>query len=61
MISKLSGPVKIEIEYELPVTHLDETTAGVTYHFTWRGDEILSMTPNTAWLPFYPADDINEL
>lgn len=54
MISKQPGPAQIQVEYALPVTYLDETTDGVTYHFTWRGDEIISMTLNTDWLPFYP-------
>ena len=55
LISKTSRPTHIQIDYDLPVTRIDEVTDGVSYHFTWRGDEILSMTPNTDWLPFYPT------
>ena len=55
VIPKSPRPARIQIEYGLPITHLDETTDNVTYHFTWRGDEVLFVTPNSEWLPFYPA------
>jgi hypothetical protein len=53
-VSSLPAPAQVCVEFDLPLTHLDEVTDGVSYRFTWRGDEILAMTPNTAWLPFYP-------
>ncbi len=55
MVPRQTGAAQIQVEFDLPVTHLDETTDGVTYHFTWRGDEVLSMSPNSDWLPFYPG------
>jgi DUF1680 family protein len=54
-VSRLEAPAHIRLSYDLPVRQMDEETDGVNYHFTWRGDEIMSMTPNTDWLPFYPA------
>jgi hypothetical protein len=55
-VPRQAAPAQVQVEYGLPVTMLDETTDGVTYHFSWRGDEINAMTPNTDWLPFYPGD-----
>ena len=55
LLSRPPGPAHVQVEHDLPVTELDETTDGVTYHFTWRGDEILSVKPNNDWLPFYPT------
>jgi hypothetical protein len=54
-IPKQAMPARIQVDYGLPVTSNDETTDGVTYHFTWRGDDITAMMPNSDWLPFYPA------
>jgi hypothetical protein len=36
-------------------TKYTETTDGVDYQFTWRGDEILGISPNASFLPFYPT------
>ena len=53
-IPQQAGPAEIQVEYDLPLSTLDETTDGVTYHVQWRGDEITSISPNVDWLPFYP-------
>lgn len=45
----------VEVEYELPLTTVLETTDGVEYEFSWRGDEIIGVRPNTDFLRFYPT------
>ena len=45
----------VQIEYELPVATRFETTDGVEYQISWRGDEIVAIWPNTDFLPFYPT------
>ncbi len=48
-------PAKILLQYGLPVRTEVEQTAGVKYTFRWRGDEILGVTPNNDFFPFYPT------
>jgi hypothetical protein len=31
----------------------------VDYAITWRGDEIIGISPNSAFLPFYPDAFVN--
>ena len=47
-------PVRIQVEYGLPVQTIDESTDGVNYRITWRGDDVIGITPHTDFLPFYP-------
>ena len=47
-------PAEITLEYGLPVTRKVERTTGVDYHLMWRGDEIIGVTPNSSFYPFYP-------
>ena len=47
-------PVEIHVRYPLPVRQTVETTAtGGEYRFTWRGDEIVGVSPNDEDRPFY--------
>lgn len=46
---------RIEVEYALPYRSIVERTDGVDYRINWRGDEIVGITPNTDFLPFYPT------
>ena len=47
-------PGVIRLSYDLPERHTVETTAkGQQYHFTWRGDEIMGVSPNDDDRPFY--------
>ena len=46
---------RIELCHALPVEEAEETTDGVTYRFRWRGDDVLGISPNTDYLPFYPS------
>lgn len=48
-------PGEIVLTYALPARKTTETTDGVDYQFTWRGDEILGISPNASFLPFYPT------
>jgi len=48
-------PVRIQVEYGLPVQTIDESTDGVNYRITWRGDDVIGLTPQTDFLPFYPT------
>ena len=43
----------VEVRYDLPVTTSTEQTDGQTYRLTWRGDEVVGISPNTDFLPFY--------
>ncbi len=47
-------PAEITLEYGLPVTREVERTTGVDYHLLWRGDEVIGITPNSRFYPFYP-------
>ena len=47
------GPVVMT--YDLPVEEVEEVTDGTTYRFRWRGDDIVGISPNTDYLPFYPT------
>lgn len=48
-------PATIVLLYDLPVRRTVERIAGVDYSLTWRGDEIVSLTPNSDFMPLYPA------
>jgi hypothetical protein len=43
----------VTMAYDLPETHEVETTDGVDYAFTWRGDRVHSVSPVDTFLPFY--------
>ena len=55
MVSAQRPPARIEVEYGLPVRSIDEHTDGVDYRITWRGDDVIGISPNTDFLPFYPT------
>lgn len=44
----------IIMEYDLPIKMTEETLEGKLFQFKWRGDEIVGVSPNTDYLPFYP-------
>ena len=46
---------QIKIEYALPERTTSETTDGVEYQLSWRGDDLVGIEPNTDYLPFYPT------
>jgi hypothetical protein len=46
---------EVQITYELPVEDAEEVTDGTTYQFRWRGDDVVGISPNTDYLPFYPT------
>jgi DUF1680 family protein len=48
-------PGTIELQYDLPVRKEIEKIANVDYSLTWRGDEVLGISPNSDFLPFYPT------
>jgi hypothetical protein len=47
-------PGEIVVSYALPVSTQIEPTGEVKYAFTWRGDEVMGIWPNSKHLPFYP-------
>jgi hypothetical protein len=55
-------PGKVVLSYALPVSTQVERTDGVDYAITWRGDEVIGISPNSDFLPFYPTytADANE-
>ena len=54
-IASQSVPMEIELKYGLPVrtTFEKPNPAGTTYQFAWLADEIIGISPNTDFLPFY--------
>ncbi|MEP7364816.1 MAG: hypothetical protein ABI972_16295, partial [Acidobacteriota bacterium] len=54
-ISREVLPGKIVLQYALPLHTEVEETAGVKYTFGWKGDEIVGVTPNSDFFPFYPT------
>ncbi|MBI2939907.1 MAG: hypothetical protein HYY04_05660 [Chloroflexi bacterium] len=46
---------EIVLMYALPVHTALETTDGVEYEFTWRGDDVVGIHPNSDFFPFYPT------
>ena len=50
-----AGPTEIVLRYGLPRRQVVESTDGVDYHFTWRGDDIAGVEPNADFLEFYPT------
>ena len=54
-VSCVEPGTSVHVDYGLPVATASETTDGVEYHISWRGDEITGIRPNTDFLPFYPT------
>lgn len=50
---QVTGP--ITLTYDLPATPPRKTSTPPTTPSNWRGDEILGISPNTEYLPFYPT------
>ena len=48
-------PGEIHLRYELPRRESKETIMGIEYEYSWRGDEIVGVHPNTEHFPFYPS------
>lgn len=54
LVPKDLHPGTIELTYGLPVTTEIERTDNVDFAITWRGDEIIGISPNSDFYPFYP-------
>ena len=48
-------PGKIILKYGLPVHTTMEKTGGVEYKIVWRGDDVIGISPNSDFFPFYPS------
>ena len=48
-------PGEVALSYGLPVHQEDEITDNLEYTLTWRGDEVIGITPNNDFFPFYPT------
>lgn len=57
VIPKDKLPGEIELTYDLPVYQEDEITDNLEYTLTWRGDEVIGITPNNDFFPFYPTSE----
>ncbi len=54
-IGRSNLPGHIHVRHALPVRHTTERTAtGGEYHFTWRGDKVVGVSPQDPVRPFYP-------
>jgi len=56
-ISKELLPGEIVLKYGLPIRTTVEKTQGIEFTYTWRGDNIIGVSPNTDLSPFYPSTD----
>jgi len=54
-ISKDTLPGEIILSYALPVYMETERTHDINYTIQWRGDEVIGISPNDFFLPFYPT------
>ena len=50
-------PRDIELSYALPERLTHERTSGIDFEFSWRGNEITGVCPNSDFFPFYPTAD----
>ena len=57
VIPKDKLPGQIELSYDLPVNQEVEITDNVEYTLTWQGDEVIGITPNDDFFPFYPTGE----
>ena len=53
LVPRHERPVPITVDYGLPVQTIDESTDGADYRITWRGDDVIRISPNTDHVPFY--------
>jgi hypothetical protein len=51
----LSPSSKILLRYALPLRTTTETINDAKCEYTWRGDDIVGVSPNTDNRPFYPT------
>jgi hypothetical protein len=47
----------IKLSYSLPYKKTFEKTEGTEYEILWKGDEVISISPNPNYYPFYPNKD----
>ena len=50
-----TSPHEIVLVHELPDRKSVEKTERIEFEFTWRGDEITGVCPNSDLFPFYPT------
>ena len=55
LASSRGAGATIELRYDLPAATSTEHIDGEAYRLTWRGDEVVGISPNTDFLPFYPS------
>ena len=54
-VSAPDPPGQIEVRYDLPVQTVMEQIDGEDFSITWRGDDVIGVSPNADFLPFYPT------
>jgi hypothetical protein len=50
---QVAAGTTIIMEYDLPVRRVTEVALGITSEILWNGDEVIGITPNTSFYPFY--------
>ncbi len=53
-LGRIQAGTTISMEYDLPARRTRETDLGTKYEIAWRGDDVVGISPNTEFLPFYP-------
>ncbi len=50
---QVAAGTTIIMEYDLPVRQVSEVALGITSEILWKGDDVIGITPNTSFYPFY--------
>ena len=50
-------PGAIQLEYDLPTHRTMERVGDVELEYSWRGDDLVGVHPNTTFFPMYPSTE----
>lgn len=50
-------PGAIQLEYDLPTRRTMERVGDVELEYSWRGDDLVGVHPNTTFFPMYPSTE----
>jgi hypothetical protein len=54
-LGNVAAGTKVAVKYDLPERTTKESGLGKDYELAWRGDEVIGITPNDDFYPFYPS------
>ncbi len=59
MLGRVPAGTKVVMDYDLPVRQVKETGLGIESEILWKGDDVISIKPNTTFYPFYAGTPTN--